>query len=144
MNTVMLLVLAIVGGLAVALQGQFMGLMDQRLGTKESVCITYMGGGLLACVFVLVTRGLNLEAWQEVPWYAYSSGLLGLFIVGVIGYVVPRLGLAVGFTLIVASQFLLAALIDNCGLLGAEVRPLEPMKWVGLVLVLVGVWLMIR
>lgn len=144
MSTIFLIILAVIAGVAIALQGQFMGLMDQRLGTRESVFITYAGGGLLACLLLLGSRGLNLSAWQEVPWYAYSSGLLGLLIVGVIGYVVPRLGLAIGFTLIVASQFLLSALIDHFGFLGAAVRPLEPMKWLGLAVVLAGVWLMVR
>jgi bacterial/archaeal transporter family-2 protein len=143
-NILLLILLAVIGGVAIALQGQFMGLMDQRLGTRESVFITYTGGGLLACVLMLASRGLNLGAWQAVPWYAYSSGLLGLFIVGVIGYVVPRLGLAIGFTLIVASQFLVSALMDQFGLCGAAVRPLEPMKWVGLGVVLFGVYLMVR
>jgi transporter family-2 protein len=46
--------LAIIGGVAVTLQGQFMGLMDQGLGTRESVFITYASGGLLACLAMLV------------------------------------------------------------------------------------------
>lgn len=144
MNIVFLILLTVIGGVAIVLQGQFMGLMDQRLGTRESVSITYMGGGLLACVLMLASQGLNLTAWRAVPWYAYSSGLLGLLIVGVIGYVVPRLGLAIGFTIMVASQFLASALMDQFGLCGAAVRPLAPIQWVGLGVVLFGVYLMIR
>ena len=41
MSTAFLIGLAFVAGLAVTLQGQFMGLMDRALGTKESIFVTY-------------------------------------------------------------------------------------------------------
>ena len=40
MSTAALIFLALISGLAVTLQGQFMGLMDRALGTKESIFIT--------------------------------------------------------------------------------------------------------
>ena len=67
MGTVLLIIVAIVGGMAITLQSQFMGLMDQSLGTKESVFITYVGGALVICMIVLATRGSNLRMWQDVP-----------------------------------------------------------------------------
>jgi transporter family-2 protein len=40
MGTVVLVILAVVGGVAATLQGQFMGLIDRGIGTIESVFIT--------------------------------------------------------------------------------------------------------
>ena len=73
-----------------------------------------------------------------------GSVLLGLMIVGSIGYVVPRLGVAKGFTLIVASQFVIAALIDHFGFFGAVVRPMDLTRIMGLSLILLGVWIVVR
>jgi transporter family-2 protein len=137
-------VLAVVGGVAITLQGQFMGLMDQGIGSKESVFITYGSGGILAILMIVAFRGGNLKAWSDVPWYAFTAGALGLIIVGTIGYVVPRLGLATGFTLIVATQFVVAALIDHFGFFGTPIRPLDVSKLIGLALLLVGVRLIVR
>ncbi|MFW6374370.1 MAG: DMT family transporter, partial [Thermodesulfobacteriota bacterium] len=53
---------AVIGGLAITLQGQFMGVMDQRLGTKESVFITYVIGGIFISLILLATRLGNLKA----------------------------------------------------------------------------------
>lgn len=139
-----LFLLAIIGGAAVTLQGQFMGLMDQGLGTRESVFITYASGGLLACVALLAARGGNLAAWREVPRYALSAGVLGLLIVGTIGYTVPRLGLSTAFTVMVASQFIVAALLDHYGLLGATLRPMELSRLAGVGVLILGVWLITR
>ncbi|MBM3145739.1 MAG: DMT family transporter [Chloroflexi bacterium] len=143
MNTLFLIGLAVLGGVAVTLQGQFMGIMEQNLGTKGSVFITYASGGLIAVLFALL-RGANLENWRKVPWYAFSAGILGLIIVGTIGYVVPRLGVAGGFILIVASQFLLAALIDHFGWFQASLRPLDLPRLMGFGLMMLGVWLVVK
>jgi len=144
MSTLFLILLATVGGVAVALQGQFMGLLDRTLGTRESIFITYAGGGLIITLLMLAFRGNHLKNWQAVPWYAFGSGIMGLIIVGTIGYVVPRLGVARGFTLIVASQFVIAALIDHFGFFGAVVRPLDLTRLLGLSLILLGVWIVVR
>jgi transporter family-2 protein len=143
-NLATLVILATIGGAAITLQGQFMGLMDQGMGTRESVFITYAGGGILAGIVMLAFGGTNLRAWRAVPWYALTSGVLGLVIVGTIGYTVPRLGLSKAFTILVASQFMVAALLDHFGLLGAALRPLEPTRILGLGLLIVAVWLIIR
>jgi len=143
-NYLTLIAVAALGGIAVTLQGQFMGLMDQRLGTKASVFITYASGGLVVSLAVLFSGGWTLKGWQNVPWYAFSTGLLGLFIVGTISYTVPRLGLTAAFTILVASQFVIAALLDHFGLLGAAVRPLDVSRSLGIGILILGVWLIVR
>jgi len=143
-NYLTLIAVAALGGIAVTLQGQFMGLMDERLGTKATVFITYASGGLVVALTVLLTGGWNLRGWQNVPWYAFSAGLLGLFIVGTISYTVPRLGLTAAFTILVASQFIIAALLDHFGLLGAAVRPLDVSRSLGIGILILGVWLIVR
>ena len=140
----LLIIVAVIGGISVALQAQMMGLLDKSIGTLEAVFITYAGGGLLIALIMIFMRGGNLGAWQSVPWYAYSSGALGLVIVGAIGYSAPRLGLVATFTIIVSCQFMIAALIDHFGLLGATIRPIDLPRLLGISLLLAGIWLTIR
>ena len=143
-GSALLIMVAIVGGISVALQAQVMGLLDKGIGTLEGVFITYTGGGLLISVILILMRGGNLGAWQNVPWYAYSSGALGLVIVGAIGFSAPRLGLVATFTIIVSAQFVVAALIDHFGMLGAATRPLDLSRMLGIALLLAGIWLTMR
>ena len=143
-STVILALIAAIGGIAVTLQAQFMGLMDEGIGTLESVFITYAGGGVLIALVMLVKRGGNLAAAPVVPWYAFFAGLLGLIIVGTIGYTASRLGLVATFTILVAVQFIAAALLDHFGLLGALARPLDAPRLLGMGVVLFGVWLILR
>ena len=143
MSTAVLVILAIMGGMASALQGHFMGIMDQKIGSKESVFFTYAGGGLLITLVMLLSRGGHLSTWQNAPWYSFTAGALGLVIVGAIGYTVPRLGMAKAFTLIVASQLVMAILFDQFGLLGAPIRTLGVSRLFGLALTILGVWLVL-
>jgi bacterial/archaeal transporter family-2 protein len=136
--------IAVVGGLAVTLQGQFMGLLSRRLGDLEAVLITYGGGGLTIGLLMLVWRGGSLAALTGAPWYTYTNGVLGLVIVGAIGYTAARLGLVATFTIMLASQFVLAVFLDHLGWLGAIQRPLDWSRLAGIVVLLIGVWLTIR
>lgn len=139
-----LILIAAAGGVAVTLQAQFMGVMDKQIGTLESVFITYGTGGLLVGLAMLINRGGNLAAWQTVPWYALSAGALGLVIVGAIGYGTARLGLVTAMTVIVAAQFLAGAFVDHFGMLGADLRPLNISRMVGMGFMLAGTWLVVR
>jgi transporter family-2 protein len=144
MSAAVHLLAAFIAGIGITLQGQFMGVLDRGMGIRESVFITYGSGGLLAALIILVGQGGNLRAAAGLPWYAFTTGILGVVIVGAIGFVVPRLGVARAFTLIVASQFLIAALIDHLGLFGAQIRPLELTRAAGLLVMMAGVWLVVR
>ena len=139
-----LVIIAAIGGIAITLQAQFMGIMDRSIGTLESMFITYGSGGLLIGLAILVNRGGNLSVWGSVPWYVLSAGVLGLIIVGTIGYSTPRLGLVNALTILVASQFIVGALLDHFGILGADLRPLNLTRLAGMGVMLLGVWLIIR
>ena len=143
-NLIPVIIIAAVGGIAVTLQAQFMGLMDKNIGTLESMFITYGIGGLIIGLAMLINRGGNLSAWGNVPWYSLSAGVLGLIIVGTIGYSTPRLGLVTTLTILVASQFIVGALLDHFGILGAELRPLNLTRLGGIGVMMLGVWLIIR
>lgn len=143
-STLFLISLAVVGGIAVALQAQFMGQLDRGIGTLESVFITYSSGGLLIALITLGLKGSNLAAWRSVPPYTLSAGILGLIIVGTISYTAPRLGLVVTFTVLVTTQFAVGAFVDHFGLFNTVVRELDLSRAIGIGTLLAGVWLIIR
>ena len=139
-----LAIVSVVSGIAMALQDQLMGHLDKSFGSIESVFLTYGSGAVVIGLIMLAMRGGNLGAWHLPPWYAYSAGLLGLVIVGCLGYATPRLGLAVTLTIAVAAQFILAAIIHHFGLLGADQQPMDLSRLSGMAAILAGVWLMVR
>ncbi len=136
--------IAIIGGFAVTLQSQFMSVLTRDVGTIESVFITYGSGGIIIGLMMLAMRGGNLAAATQVPWYALTSGIVGLVIVGAIGYSTARLGLIVPLSIILAVQYLTLALVDHYGWLGASVRPLDFTRVIGIIVMLAGLLLIMR
>ena len=57
MSTLFLIGIAVMAGVAVTLQAQFMGLLDRSLGTLTGVFITYAGGGLAITLMLAGLRG---------------------------------------------------------------------------------------
>lgn len=143
-NVLTVILIATVAGLAVTLQSNFMGVMTQIMGTRESIFITYASGGLVIALFLLGSGGGKLATWRAVPPYAFTAGLLGLVIVGALGYATARYGLIITFAVLLVAQYASAALIDHFGLLGATVRPLDGVRLLGLALLLLGAWLTMR
>lgn len=139
-----LLAVALLGGVAVALQGQFMGMMDRKIGTGGALLINYVSGALVAVVLVMATKVATLRNIAEVPWYALTAGLLGLVIAGSIGFSVPRLGLATTFTFVIAAQFSVATVLEHYGFFSDVRRPIDLQRLVGTGGLIFSVWLLTK
>jgi len=142
-NSFYLFIIAALGGLAVTIQGQFMGGLNRSFGTSGSVLINYLTGTLVVAAIVLVlnANNLNAKALPSIPWYTLLVGCLGLIVVGSISYTVPRLGLSVAFTVLVASQFISAMVIEHFGWFGANITPIDWSRLAGMLAIIAGVWL---
>jgi len=137
-------VAAIAAGVATSLQSLFSGVMGRRIGVVETTFVIHLVGLSLAGLLVAVARGGSLGAWRSVPWYTYSAGFLGVGIVAAVSFAVPRLGLATSLTLTVVAQLALGAILDHFGWLGAAPHPLGAGRALGMALLLVGTWLVVR
>ncbi len=143
-SMILVIMVAVGGGVAISLQSLFSGVIGSKLGILESVFLVHLGGLLLASVLLLFVGGGNIATWRSVPWYALCAGFLGVAIIASISYAVPRLGLATTLTLSIVVQLVLGAILDHFGLLGATVRPLGLSRVVGMIVLFAGTWLIIR
>lgn len=136
--------IAFLGGVAIAFQSLFSGVIGSKVGVFESVFIVHAGGMLLAAAIMAILRGGSLGAWNTVPWYTLTAGFLGVVIVGTISYTVPRIGLASTLTVAIAAQLAIGATLDHFGLLGAVQRTFDLPRIVGLLALAIGTWLVVR
>jgi len=143
MRSGFVVVAAVLCGVAVAVQAQFTGAMQRQMGTLESTFITYFSGGIVIGLVMLLARGGSLAAANGLPWYVYGAGLLGLVIIGTLSISVGDLGLVPALVLITVSQFVVGAIINHFGLLGAAVDPIDFGKVAGFALLGVGTYLVL-
>lgn len=142
MSMFLVVLVGVVGGLAAALQGSFVGILEEEAGTLASTFVTYGLGGLVVSIVMLVSGGAGLSDLRGVPWWAFTAGLMGLLIVGSIGITVSNLGIGAGLTLFTATTIIIGALIDNIGLF-AEAQTLDLKRVVGIAIVIFGTWLVV-
>ena len=90
MSMLFVILVGLPGGLAGALQSQPLGIMEDRAGTLVSTFVTYAGGGLAVALLMLAMRGARLSDLREVPWWAFTAGLMGLVVVASLGITVSR------------------------------------------------------
>jgi len=143
-SIILIILIGLAGGVAVGLQSPMASMITQRLGIFESVFIVHMGGAIIALLPILFYSGGKLSQWRSLPWYVLLAGIFGLIVIGAISYMIPKVGVAASITTIVAGQLLVSILLDQFGLLGASVRPLDLTRIVGLIVVLAGVWLTVK
>ena len=143
MSLVWVIVVAALGGLAGALQSQFLGVMEQRVGTIASTFVTYGGGGLAITVLMLAFQGGRLSELKVLPWWVFTAGLMGLVVVASLGLSVSRLGLGAGLTLFTGATLVLGAGLEHFGWFD-EARPIDGPRLLGIGLVIFGTWLVVR
>ena len=139
-----IILIGLTGGIAVGLQSTMASTISQRLGLLESVLIIHIGGALVALIPLLIYGGGKLGQWRSLPWYTLVAGIFGLIVIGAISYMIPRVGVAAAVTTIVVGQLFISMILDHFGLLGAAEKTLDATRVIGLVVVLVGVWLMVK
>ena len=141
----MVLMVGMLGGIAVGIQTPMANLMSVKLGVPESAFFVHLSGAVVAALpILLIHRGGQLKAWQDVPFYVLWAGAFGIIFVSSISYTIPRVGVAGGIILVIAGQLIMAVLIDHFGWLGVEVRHFQPSRLLGFGAMFLGIWLVIR
>ena len=106
-----------------------------------SAFISFFIGTIALFIYVLIS-GVplgNLASAKEAPAIAWLGGLLGAFFVTAAVMLVPRLGVAMTFSLIIAGQMIVTLIIDHFGLLGVPMREVSLARIGGILLIAAGV-----
>lgn len=138
-----IILIGLASGMAIGVQGPLSSVITQKLGSLESVFIIHIGGAVAALI-PMIFIGSRLGEWKSVPWYALVAGSLGLIVISVMGYAIPRIGAAGALITLMAGQILVASILDHFGWLGMAPRAIDLQRIIGFVVVMFGVWLTVK
>lgn len=100
--------------------------------------------GTVALLSYIIITGLplgNIVLAKNAPPIAWIGGLFGAIYVAASIILLPKLGVAMTLTLMIAGQLLMGIIMDHYGLLGVPVKAISFGRIVGVVLVILGVLL---
>lgn len=140
-EVVSVVVVGLMGGVAVALQGPMSGVMSQKLGPFASSMIIHVGGALVSALFLLVSGGVNLRDISTVPRPFLFAGAFGVVLYLTFAYTLPRVGATVATALLIVAQLVVGMTLDHFGWLGVAQHSFSLQRFLGLVFLTIGAWL---
>jgi len=146
-NTYFYILLALAAGAMMPTQAATNNKMAVVIDSPiSSAFISFFVGTVALFAYILIA-GVPLgvlASSKEAPAIAWIGGLLGAFFVTAAVMLVPRLGLAMAFSLIIAGQMIVTLIIDHFGLLGVPVKEVTLARIAGIALIAGGVVLIRR
>ena len=134
-----------VGGL-IALQAPINSNLGKSVGTFAAASVSFTIGTIaLVAITSLVGGGFGrLGEAGGLSWYYLSGGLLGAAYVTTVLVTVRSLGAGGVTAATIAGQLTAAVIIDRLGVLGLDQRALTAERVLGIVLLAVGTFLIVR
>lgn len=147
LNNNLFIILAILAGMAMPTQATVNSKLAVSIGNPILAAFVSFSVGTIALFVYILLTGVpltNLTAAKDAPLVAWIGGFLGAFFVSVMATVLPRIGVALAFSLAIGGQMLATLIIDHFGLLGVPVKEINLMRVLGAALITVGVILIRR
>ncbi|MGB9663142.1 MAG: DMT family transporter [Moorellaceae bacterium] len=139
------LILALVSGVAMAVQGALNSALAKITGLLQATLIVHLTATLAVALLLLLPLSPgSLTKITGAPWYWFLGGLIGVLITYGVAASIPKAGAALATTAIIVGQVTMALIIDHWGFFGLEKIPFTWWKAAGLVLLAAGARLMLN
>jgi len=133
-------VMAVVAGLAGAVQVAVMAGLGDRIGSVGALAFATVLSAVLALAALLVAER-SLDAFSRAlsqPWWTLTGGVVGLFILLTVTVAGSRIGVVATVGILIAGQLVMGAVIDRFGLFGVDQVSLGWPRVLGVILLAVG------
>lgn len=130
-------------GMGVPLLAALNAALGQRMGSPVAAGAIMFGVAFAAALAVLLVTGQGpaLAKAQGQPPVLFFAGCLMVFYLLSITFVAPRFGLGNAILCVLLGQIVSSAVIDAIALMGLATREVTPMRFVGLAVMAVGIFL---
>ena len=142
LNNYFFIILAVLAGMMMPTQAAINNKLAGHVGSPILSAFISFVVGTIALFFYILATGIplgNLLSAKNASLIAWTGGILGAFFVAVTITLVPRFGVALTFSLVIAGQMLATLVIDHYGLLGVPVKEISIPRALGVTLITIGV-----
>jgi bacterial/archaeal transporter family-2 protein len=141
-NNYFFIILAILAGMVMPTQAAINNKLAEYVESPILSAFISFAVGTLALFLYILAAGIplgNLVNAKNAPLVAWLGGILGAFFVASAVVLVPKIGVALTFSLIIAGQMLVTLVIDHFGVFGVPEKPVSVLRVVGAALITIGV-----
>lgn len=139
MTAVWVFLVAVAGGVALAVQAPLNASLGRSLGAVLPAAALSFGIGFVVLTGLsLVSLSSPFARLASVPPWQWAGGLLGAFYVWSVIWGVPRLGVVSLMAAMLLGQLSAGLLLDAIGAFGLPVKPISPARLAAVGLVAAG------
>lgn len=139
MNTALAIAIALLAGIAMAVQTPTNGSLGVLCAVERSSVVNFLGGWLLLALLVAFAGTGDLALAAHAPWWQLLGGAYGIYIVLAVSAATPVLGVALTLMAVMFGQLTAGMVIDTLGLLDVARLPFSPLRAAGCLAVAVGI-----
>ena len=147
LSVILPVLLAVASGASIVVQQALnINLRAALSSAAWSGLVSYAVGCVCMAMLILALRDPVPAASvaTRIPWWAWSGGLFGAIFIGLAILLVPQLGAATFFALLVTGQMLSSLAFDHFGWMGVAQRSIDLPKMLGVAMLIGGVVLIRR
>lgn len=113
------------------------GMLTSHVGMFGMSLMVHVIGGALLILYMKVTTCEKLKI-TGMPWYLYSAGFFGIFLVASSSYCIGILGVSFMTCISITGQLIISAVIDHFGWFGVPRIPFNIKRIPCFALILAG------
>ena len=139
-----LVALALMMGAIISIYLPMITQTAQLLGSGPMANVPFFAIALISSVIIALATGSRVEQFQKIgtlPFWLLTAGVMSAAMIIGSSYVVPKIGIAAFFVLLVSGQVLAGMVFGYFGMFGVPASALTFGKVLGAVLVIAGVYL---
>ena len=140
----LLIILAVTSGAVLPIQAALNAKMGKAVGDPVyAALISFVVGSIGLFIYALITKTdlSQISQASSVDWSVWTAGLLGAFYVAAVIILVPKIGAALTFGLVVTGQLGLSLVMDHFGIMGLPIHTINWQRLFGVALIITGVLL---
>jgi transporter family-2 protein len=138
--------LMIATGIGIPVMAALSGTLGARYGSPAfAASVLFLVALVISVAFLFAAEG-GLRPTQKapLPFYFYLGGAFVAFYVLSVTWVAPQFGVGNAVAFVLLGQIISMAAIDQFGVLGAPMQAITAQRFIGLILMSVGVFLAVR
>ncbi|ASG54300.1 MAG TPA: EamA-like transporter family protein [Salmonella bongori] len=118
--TLIMIVLAIIGGSMLSIQAAINGQLGSQVGVFKSAFLTFSVGAIITALLIFFFEPKQLVTLMDVPKWQLLGAMFGVPYIVIMVLAVQRIGTAIATVAVIFGQLTMSMLIDNFGWLGNQ------------------------
>lgn len=132
----------LLAGIGIPLLAALNAALGVRIGSPAAAATVLFAVAFTATVVVMLVTGPQaLAKVASAPKHLFLAGILVAFYVLTITYIAPIFGVGNAVFFVLLGQLISAAAIDQFGLFGARISPMDGTRALGITLMALGVFI---